>query len=202
MIIKPAEADPREVYHHLVHCVVPRPIGWISTRGADGHHNVAPYSFFQVVGAKPATVIFASTVTRHGENKDTLLNARETGEFCVNIVSHDVAEMMNKTAASLERGVSEFEHAGIETEPCKSMGALRVKAAHVHFECKLHQEVQLGEGPMSTTVASGLIQLMEIDDALLDENGMVDPHKLAAVGRMGGNTYCNATDTFELDRPS
>ncbi|MEL7239088.1 MAG: flavin reductase family protein [Planctomycetota bacterium] len=202
MTIEPADANPIEVYRHLVHTVVPRPIGWISSRGTSGVDNLAPYSFFNAVCAKPAAVMFASTTTRDGKDKDSLRNVRETGEFVVNIVSEDVAEMMNKSAASLPYGESEFDHAGIEKEEAKTVACSRVKAAHVHFECTLHETVQIGEGPMSTVMVIGLVRRMDIADHLLGENGYVDPHKLAAVGRMGGNSYCRASDIFDLDRPA
>ena len=43
--------EPKKNNHGLAHdpfksCVVPRPIGWISTVGADGVANLAPYSQF------------------------------------------------------------------------------------------------------------------------------------------------------------
>ena len=201
MLITPGQDDPVLVYRHLVNAVVPRPIGWISTRSTAGVDNVAPYSFFQAVSAKPAAVMFSSSQPRDGRVKDTLTNVRETGVFCVNIVSRHLSVQMNQTAAMIEAGESEFELAGLESEPAKTIEVPRVKAARVHLECRFHQEVQLGEGPMSSTVVFGLIELMEIHDSLLGEDGFIDPKELNAIGRMGGNSYCRADDVFELDRP-
>ncbi len=41
-------------------CIVPRPIGWISTVSAAGVVNLAPYSFFNGVNQDPPMVMFAS----------------------------------------------------------------------------------------------------------------------------------------------
>jgi len=49
---------PRDPFNYLV---VPRPIGWISTRSAEGVDNLAPYSFFNAVAYGPPQVMFAAT---------------------------------------------------------------------------------------------------------------------------------------------
>ena len=41
--------------------IVPRPIGWISTRDSSGRDNLAPYSFFNGVAYSPPQVMFATT---------------------------------------------------------------------------------------------------------------------------------------------
>ena len=60
--------------------VAPRPIGWISTISKEGVANLAPYSFFNAIGAKPDLVMFSS-----GGWKDSATNARDTGEFCLQL---------------------------------------------------------------------------------------------------------------------
>jgi flavin reductase (DIM6/NTAB) family NADH-FMN oxidoreductase RutF len=67
--------------------VAPRPIGWISTVSAAGALNLAPYSFFNALGANPHLVMFSS----EGE-KDSVVFARETGEFVANLASGDLAQ--------------------------------------------------------------------------------------------------------------
>jgi len=47
-------------------CVVPRPIGWISTVDAAGHRNLAPFSFFNAISELPPMVMFCA----NGEHKD------------------------------------------------------------------------------------------------------------------------------------
>ena len=64
-------------------CVVPRPIGWISSLGADGSLNLAPYSFFNALGTHPHLVMFSS----EGQ-KDSVSFAGETREFGLVQLSH------------------------------------------------------------------------------------------------------------------
>jgi len=76
--------DDRHYYepsagHGLAHdpfnaIVGPRPIGWVSTEGADGSINLAPYSFFNAFNYTPPIIGFSSV----GE-KDSLRNCRERG---------------------------------------------------------------------------------------------------------------------------
>src|ERR1700761_8064709 len=84
--------------------IAPRPIGWVSTIGRTGVVNLAPYSFFNAFSYKPPIIGFSSTGT-----KDSLRNARETGEFVWNLVTRTVAENMNATSATVSYETDEFE---------------------------------------------------------------------------------------------
>src|SRR3978361_2547286 len=53
--------------------VAPRPIGWISSRDAEGHVNLAPHSFFNAFNYKPPIIGFSSTGF-----KDTARNVGQT----------------------------------------------------------------------------------------------------------------------------
>jgi flavin reductase (DIM6/NTAB) family NADH-FMN oxidoreductase RutF len=61
-------------------CVVPRPIGWISTRSPKGKDNLAPYSQFNNLTFDPPYVMFSSNRTPEGKRKDTVINAETTGK--------------------------------------------------------------------------------------------------------------------------
>ena len=200
MTVDPADLAPKDFYQHLVRAVVPRPIGWVSTVSADGRANLAPYSFFNAVCANPPTVMFSSTADRDGNAKDSLRNVREVGEFVCNIVSFGVAERMNKTSASLPRGESEFAFAGLTPVASTIVRPPRVAEALVQLECAVSHVVPLGEGPMSAHVVFGRIVRMHADDAVLS-GGQIDPAKLDAIGRMGGDSYCRTRERFEMDRP-
>ncbi|MDV7394434.1 flavin reductase family protein, partial [Arthrospira platensis SPKY1] len=98
------------LYKLLTGLVIPRPIGWISTMDAEGRNNLAPFSFFNVVGEDPPHVMF-STVRTGNKNKDTLNNVLSNGEFVVNLVTRNVVEAMNDTSAPLAPEMDEFEYA-------------------------------------------------------------------------------------------
>jgi flavin reductase (DIM6/NTAB) family NADH-FMN oxidoreductase RutF len=190
-----------EVYGWMTGTIMPRPIAWVSTISSAGRTNLAPFSFFQGITANPPTLMFVPVNTRDGTKKDTLRNLEQVPEFTVNLVSRELAEKMNATAALLPYGESEFERFGIAAEPGERVRTPRVAAAPVSFECALHSIVAIGSGPLAANVVFGRILLAHVSDAVLDAAGRPDPAKLDLVGRLGGESYVRTTDRFDLKRP-
>jgi len=180
--------------------VTPRPIGWISSRGADGRDNLAPYSFFNAVAYVPPQVMFASTSVKEdrGDTKDSVANIRDTGVFCVNIVSYDLRDAMNKTSQAYPADVDEFQAAALEKAPCETIDCARVAAAPASLECKLTQIVQLPGA--ANFVVFGEVTGVHLSDAHLRE-GRFDVTGYAPLSRMGYRDYTTVRDLFELKRP-
>jgi flavin reductase (DIM6/NTAB) family NADH-FMN oxidoreductase RutF len=200
VIIRPESTSPRDFYRHMIAAITPRPIAWVSTLSPRGVANLAPYSFFNGVSANPPALMFAAANRRDGSRKDSLVNAEATGEFVVNIVSHALAVPMNASSADLPYETDEFEVTGLAKSPSTLVKPPRVADALVAFECRLHQIVRLGEGPLAGNIAIGLILAMHIGDSVLTDGG-IDPDKLDTIGRMGGAAYCTTRSRFDLDRP-
>lgn len=206
MIVRPSEHDIRDVYKLLIGSVVPRPIGFISSISADGVRNLAPYSFFNVVCQNPPVVIFSAGMRASApgnpaeRRKDSLRNVQETGEFVVNIVSEDFAEAMNLTAGEYPFDVDEFEISGLTPVASELVRPDRVKEARVQMECKVMQTLMVSDRPGGACLVLGEVLLLHVDDDIV-ENYRIDPDKLRAIGRMGGNTYSRTTDRFDLVRP-
>lgn len=192
---------PRDAYLWMTRVIVPRPIAWVSTISADGRTNLAPFSFFQGVCAKPPTLMFVPVNNRDGTKKDTVRNIEQVPEFVVNLVSHALAGPMNETAATLPYGESEFEKAGLATAPSIHIRPPRVAAAPAAFECQLDRIVTIGEGPLSANVVFGRILTLHVGDELLGADGKPDSAKLDLVARMGGEDYATSRDLFSLHRP-
>jgi flavin reductase (DIM6/NTAB) family NADH-FMN oxidoreductase RutF len=134
--------EPRDG-HGLKHdplnsIVAPRPIGWVSTRDAEGRLNLAPYSFFNLFSYKPPIVGFSSNGW-----KDSVRNAEATREFVWNLATRPLAERMNMTSATVAHGVNEFDLSGLTAEPSRVVGVPRVKESPVSFECRVTQIVAL-----------------------------------------------------------
>lgn len=202
MTIDPEKVGPVEAYRVLTACVTPRPIGWISTVSPRGVPNLAPYSFFNAVGANPPAVMFSPTNRRDGSRKDSLVNAEATGEFVVNIVSGGVVGAMNETSRELGYEESEFAVAALTAVPSEVVRPPRVAEAKVHLECVVMRIVAVGEGAMAGNVVIGRVVRMHVAREVLDGYGQVDPGLLDAVGRMGGATYCRTRERFDLPRPT
>ncbi len=191
----------REAYGWMTSTILPRPIAWVSTVSAEGKTNLAPFSFFQGVTSAPPSLMFVPVNLRDGAKKDTVRNIEATGEFVVNLVSYAQAEAMNKCAALLPYGESEFEKFGIASVAAETVKPLRVAGAPVSFECRLHSITRIGEGAGAANVVFGLIQVMHVDDAVIGADGKVDPVKLDLVARLGGEAYARMGEVFSLKRP-
>jgi flavin reductase (DIM6/NTAB) family NADH-FMN oxidoreductase RutF len=201
MVIDPENSPAQVVYRHMVACITPRPIAWVSTVSPAGITNLAPFSFFNGVGANPPAVMFSPVNRRDGSRKDTILNVEAIGEFVVNIVSDKLGPLMNGTSAELPYEISEFERCGLTATPSLKVRPPRVKEAAVHMECIVHQIVYVGRGPLSANVVIGRIVLLHADDAVLDADGQIDPQKLDTIGRLGGALYSRTRDRFAMERP-
>lgn len=201
MNFDPADVRPSVFYQQMIHCIVPRPIAWVSTVSRDGATNVAPFSYFTGVGSRPPTLLFCPANNRHGQPKDTLRNIQETGDFVVNIVSFAVAERMNASAAELAADESEFDACNLTAIDSLKVRAPRVAESPVQFECTQRQILNIGQGPGGANVVIGNVLHVHIDDSVLGDRGLVDAQLLDAIGRMGGPTYCRTTERFDIARP-
>ena len=180
--------------------VTPRPIGWISSRSADGVNNLAPYSFFNAIAYTPPQVMFASTGSKpdHDSSKDSLNNIRETGVFCVNIVEYAARDAMNASSATLGKEIDEFAHAGLEAVECDTIACARVGGAPASLECKLTQIVQL-PGAANWLVLGEVTGVHMRDDCIVD--GRFDVTTYQPLSRLGYRDYTRVTEVFEIIRP-
>ena len=180
--------------------VTPRPIGWISTRGADGSENLAPYSFFNAVAYVPPQVMFASTSAKPDRDgtKDSVANIRDTGVFCVNIVEYAAREVMNQSSGPWDKDVDEFDLAGVERAECDTIACSRVANAPASLECKLTQIVQL-PGEANFTVFGEVTGIHMRDDCMVD--GIFDVTRFNPLTRLGYRDYSVVREVFSLTRP-
>ncbi len=195
MLLDPAGVPGPEMYRFLISAVVPRPIAFVSTRGADGVVNLAPFSYFNSISSVPPLVGIA-IVDRPGDDKDTLRNVRETGEFVVNLVCEPMLPAMARTAGEWPRGTSEFEVSGLTPSPSERIAPPGVAESPIQLECRLHREIPLG----NSILVVGEVVLARVSDEVLTE-GRVDPLKLRPVGRLGGEYYSLLREVVKENRP-
>jgi len=178
--------------------VAPRPIGWISTVGGDGSLNLAPYSFFNALGTNPHLVMFSS----EGE-KDSVVFARETGEFVANLVSRDLVEKMNASSVDAPRGVSEFGYAGLTPAPSLLVRPPRVGEAYAALECKvteIHRPKGLDGKSGERFMVIGEVVGVHLDEKVM-RDGLFDIVTAGTVARLGYMDYAAVTETFSMRRP-
>ena len=207
MIVNPSDLSHSELYSIILNSVAPRPIAWVSTTNSSGQLNLAPFSFFNAVCVDPPLLAFAAGLRRpkepksaQGEAKDTLRNIRDTGEFVVNVVTHELAQAMNVTSGEYDASVNEFELAKVTPQASTVVRPPRVAESPVAFECRLHQILDFSSAPTGSSLVIGRIISIHMHDSNL-KDGVLDRNSLDLIGRMGGIQYTRTTERFEMVRP-
>jgi flavin reductase (DIM6/NTAB) family NADH-FMN oxidoreductase RutF len=195
MQIDPALQSPADNYKLLTNLVVPRPIAWISSQNRDGVVNLAPFSFFNAVGANPLYIVISISPRDNGEPKDTARNILSGGEFVVNLVTEDLFAAMNISAADFPPDQSEIEASNLHTAPSLRVLPPRVAEAQASLECKLFSSQMLG----ANTLIIGEVVMFHVADHLVGERLHING--FAPIGRLGSpSVYCRTTDRFDVAR--
>ncbi|MBL7663739.1 MAG: flavin reductase family protein [Bacteriovoracaceae bacterium] len=192
--------DFRNNYKFLIGAIQPRPIAWVSTLNKDGTNNLAPFSFFNGICAKPMLISFCPAIRAStGEKKDTLVNIEREKEFVVNFVNEDNYEEVNLTSAELPYGIDEFKHANLTALDSLMVKAKRVKESPIHFECKLRDILHYGEEIGNGSIIIGEVLKVHVDEKILNGDKIItDIYK--PVGRGAGNDWYGSGDRFEMER--
>jgi len=189
----------KDRYKLLVSSIVPRPIALTTTISLQGVVNAAPFSWFNVMGATPPTVVLGVDSRSPGVAKDTVQNIRDGEEFVVNLVDEAMAGKMNICAVEYAPGISEIEMSGLTVAPSRQVKVPRVVESPVNLECRLRMAIDIGSG---RTIVVGEIVHYHIRDELLDGEKMyVATERMNLIGRMHGRGwYVRTRDLFLMPR--
>lgn len=176
--------DGRENARFIKSLVTPRPIAWISTVSESGVDNLAPFSSYNYVSSRKPVVLFNSPNEAHGGLKDTPQNAVDTGEFAVNVVTEPLLEQMDHSSVSVSADENEFDIAGVESAPCRTIAPRRVADAVATMECTLYDSIEIHDRLM----VLGEVTYVHVSEAVLTD-GKIDMQQIDTVGRLGGPYY-------------
>ncbi|MEB2784852.1 flavin reductase family protein [Algoriphagus persicinus] len=200
----PKDFSILEFYGLLQGAVTPRPIAFASTVDKAGNVNLSPFSFFNLFSSQPPILIF-SPLRRMRDNttKHSLENVLEVPEVVIHVVHFGMVEQMSLASTEYEKGVNEFEKAGFTQVASNEIKPPRIKEAHVAFECKVNEVKPLGDGGGAGNLVICEVLVAHVNEAIFDEAGVIDPRKLDAVARLGGNWYSRASGAslFQIPKP-
>jgi flavin reductase (DIM6/NTAB) family NADH-FMN oxidoreductase RutF len=191
-----------QAHRLLLHCVAPRPIALVSTLSMTGAPNLAPFSYFMAGGANPPSVVISPLTDRTGQPKDTQRNIEQTGEYVINVVTYEMAERINNASAEYPYGVDEWKECGLTPGPAVKVRPARVLESPMSIECRIHQIVPHGSGPLSANYIIGEVVYFHIADHLWDGE-TVRADLVDYIARMGGEWYSRTSteNMFEMPRP-
>lgn len=199
MEIEIKQIDRQDKYKLLIGCVVPRPIAWVTSLNESGIVNAAPFSYFNVACIDPMMISVAVSRKPNQVMKDTARNIALTKEFVVNMVdTHNVA-VANQSSADYPDDVSEVEEIGLTPISSALVKPPRLRESRIHFECRLHQMLTLGN-PAASDLIIGEVVHVHVEDELY-QHGRIDIRGLSPVSRLAGHTYGTIGETFDIPRP-
>ena len=201
--IDPKSIDTPKLQGYLQSAVGPRPIAFASTIGTNGMPNLSPFSFFNVFSANPPILVFSpARRVRDNTIKHTLINVEAIREVVINVVNYDMVQQTSLASTEYAEGVNEFIKAGFTPVPSVVVKPFRVKESPVQFECKVTEIIPLGtKGGAGNLILCEVVHI-HIDEAILNENGAIDQHKIDLVSRLGANWYSRSNQgLFEVPKP-
>ena len=202
--LTPGEIPHPKLHQYLLGIVVPRPIAFASTVDIDGNPNLSPFSFFNVFGVNPTTLIFSpSRRGRDGSTKNTLDNLKLVPEVVINAVTYEMVMQASLASTEFPAGIDEFVKAGFTKIPSEMIRQFRVKESPVQMECRVRDIIETGSGGGAANLVICDILLVHINEDVLGDDGMIDQDKIRLVGRLSKNYYVKAfgDSLFEVVKP-
>jgi flavin reductase (DIM6/NTAB) family NADH-FMN oxidoreductase RutF len=191
LTIKPGETPVPKIHEYLLAAVAPRPIAFVSTVDKAGHVNLAPFSFFNVFGANPPTLVYSPARSgKTGQTKHTHDNVLEVPECVVNIAHYDMLYQMNLAAHMYPKGVNEFEKSGLTPVASETVKPPRVAEAYVQMECKVKQVIETSQLGGAGNLVICEVTLIHINEKVLNDEKGIDPFKMNYIARMGKQYWC------------
>ncbi|WP_018430122.1 flavin reductase family protein [Hoeflea sp. 108] len=186
-------------YRLLTNFIGPRPIALVTTRSATGRSNAAPMSFFNVFSHEPPIVVLGIQPRATGEDKDTVVNIRRTGEFVVNMVDMALSQQMLVCGLGFESDVDELEMAGLPTARSVQIDVDYVTNAPCAFECRVERLI---EYPRRLLVLGEVVHMHVRRDCLDEAGRYVNPEVYQPIARLHADNYITSDRQFVLKAPT
>lgn len=202
--IIPGDIPHPKLHQYLLSSIAPRPIALASTMNPEGKPNLSPFSFFNIFGVNPTTLIFSPSLRgRDGSTKNTLDNIKVLPEVVINVVTFDMVNQVSLASTEYPAGVDEFIKAGLNKIPSELVRPYRVKESPVQLECRVRDLIETGSGGGAANLVICDILLIHLSEEVLNESGTIDQNKIRLVGRLGKDYYVKAFDDalFEVEKP-
>ena len=207
MFYEPRNDDHGLPFNPFKACVVPRPIGWITSLSHDGIVNLAPFSISNQLAYDPPFVFFSGSGALDEEGaaprrKDSVVNAEDTGEFVYNMATYALRDQVNLSSKHVPPDIDEMAMCGLTPAPCNIVKCPRVAESPVNLECRHHITLTLpANSPKSVhhVVVGEVVGIHINDDALTD--GKVDWVKIQPLARMGYMDYTFVSEVFTMAGP-
>ncbi len=204
MIISFDTLSPDKVYFTMIQTLLPRPVAWVLSENPDRSFNLAPFSYFNAICSDPPLIMLSIGVRPDGSPKDTRLNIEVGKDFVVHLAHREMAALVTQTSATLPRGESELDRAGLETCEFPGNRLPRLKDCRIAYACKLHDLQEIGNAPQALIIAE--VTQVFVDDAVVEQDSKgrvrVLAEKVDPIARLGGGEYATFGEKIDIPRPA
>lgn len=203
MIISFDTLSPDKIYFTMIQTLMPRPVAWVLSENPDAGYNLAPFSYFNAICSNPPLIMLSIGVKPDGSPKDSRLNIEANKNFVVHIAHREMAALVTQTSATLPRGVSEIEQAGLKT--CEFPGSRlpRLVDCRIAYACTLYELREIGKAPQALIIAE--VKQVYIDDTVIEHDAkgrvQVMAERVDPIGRLGGGEYTTFGEKLNFPRP-
>ena len=201
-----SQFSANQIYDLMTQTVIPRPIAWALTNSGDDtapSYNLAPFSYFAPVSSNPPLLMLSVGNKTEGVPKDTVLSVLKNPQMTIHIAHDSQFKEVTQTAASLEFGVSEIEHADLQLTEFEGFSLPRLKKCDIAFGCELYEVKEIGDAPQHLVFVE--VKKLYISDRVsqLDDKGRIniDPQKVQPLARLGASLYAKQGEVFSQKRP-
>lgn len=203
-MVKPGDISHSQLHKLLLGAIGPRPIALASTVDIDGNPNLSPFSFFNVFGVNPTTLIFSPARRgRDNTTKNTYENVKVVPEVVINSVTYEMVNQVSLASTEFPKGVDEFVKTGLTKLHSEKVRPFRVKESPVQIECKVRDIIETGQGAGAANLVICEVLVIHLNEDVLADDGLIDQQKIRLVGRMGRDWYCKAfgDGIFQVEKP-
>jgi len=204
MLLDFSDLETSERYHLMTQTIIPRPIAWVLTDSGSENYNLAPFSYFTALSTEPALLMISVTKKPNGDVKDTLSNVLKNKKMVIHIASDEQAELVTKTAATLDHGESELTDTDLTTVAFEGFDLPRLAECNIAYGCELYDIKEIGDAPQTLIFVE--VKQLYINDKVLNTDNpdriKVSADKVKPLARLGGGEYASLKKPFSLKRPN
>lgn len=170
-------------------------VALVGTSDENKNTNLSIFSSFFHLGANPPLIgmIFRPSPPE----RDTMRNILDTGFYTINHINESIFKKAHQTSARYDKGVSEFDATGLNSEYKNDFFAPFVLESQVQLGIEFKQKIDIFIN--NTTMIVGEIVQIYIPENCLLEDGFIDIEKANTITCSGLDSYHK---TMQLDRLS
>lgn len=158
----------------------PVPVVMVTSADANGKPNIITLAWAGTINSEPPMLSISVRKERYSYGL-----IKEKGEFVVNLTTQKLAHSTDLCGVKSGRDVDKFQMCGLTPEKATKVDVPMIAESPVSIECVVKNRIELGSHDMFIAE----IVAVNVDEALLDENGKLHMDKAGLICYSHGNYW-------------